>query len=134
MTKENKEQELSESTEPVIAYSTCPVQFFRYEWQEYAEHDYDGELVVPRFPNIKLELRKYDLIKETSKGYWIGYEEVSFKKWIPKISKKRYAYPTKEEALRNFILRTEKRIKILQREVACCNTAISLAKKVVLLK
>lgn len=117
---------------PTIRYNTCYAQFFRYEWQEYAEHDYDGELVAPRFPNPKLELRKYDLIKETPKGYWIGYKGFSFKKWIPKNSRKRYAYPTKEEALKNFILRTKKRVKILKRQIDCCNIAIGLAERTAL--
>ena len=107
-----------------------PVQFFRYEWVEYAEHDYDYEYCAPSFPNPKLELRTYDLIKETEKGYWIGYKQFStWKKWIPKKSKKRYAYPTKEEAMINFIKRTKSRIKILQWKIDCCKIALDLAVK-----
>jgi hypothetical protein len=88
-------------------------QFFRYEWQEYAEHDYDGEYCLPSFPNPRLELRTYILIKETEKGYWIGYKNFSsWKKWISKTSKRRYAYPTKQEAMKNFITRTKRRIEI----------------------
>ena len=49
------------------------MKFYRYEIVEYAEHDIDGELVSPLIPNPKLELREYDLFKETPKGYWIGY-------------------------------------------------------------
>ena len=129
MTKDNKQQKLSDSTDTAIAYSTCYAQFFRYEWQEYASHDYDGELISPLFPNPTLELRTYDLIKETEKGYWIGYKGFSFKKWIPKKSKKRYAYPTKEEALQNFIARTKRRVDILKRQIDCCKIAISLAER-----
>ena len=129
MIEDNKQQKLSDSTDTAIAYSTCYAQFFRYEWQEYASHDYDGELISPLFPNPKLELRTYDLIKETEKGYWIGYKGFSFKKWIPKKSKKRYAYPTKEEALQNFIARTKRRVDILKRQIDCCKIAISLAER-----
>ena len=132
MTKDNKHQKLSDSTDTAIAYSTCYAQFFRYEWQEYASHDYDGELIAPLYPNPKLELRTYDLLKETEKGYWIGYKGFPFKKWIPKKSKRRYAYPTKEEALKNFITRTKRRVNILQRQIECCKISISLAERTVI--
>ena len=103
------------------------MKFYRYEWREYSVLDYDGEYVSSVFPNPKLELTTYDLLKETEKGYWIGNKGFSFKKWIPKKSKRRYAYPTKQEAMDNFITRTERRIKILQRTLDCCKIAISLA-------
>src|SRR5574343_347231 len=109
----------------IIMDSGCYAQFFRYEWQEYASHDLDGELIASPFPNPKLELRIYDLIKETEKGYWIGYKGGTFKKWIPKKAKKRYAYPTRDEALKNFIVRTTRRVSILKRQIDCCNIAIS---------
>ena len=95
------------------------MNFYRYEAVEYAEHDIDGELVSPTFSNPKLELREYNLFKETLKGYWIGYYNPfgvrlgEWQKWVSKTSKKRFAYPTKEEALINFIKRTERRIGIL---------------------
>jgi hypothetical protein len=107
-------------------------KFFRYEWKEYAEHDCDGELCAPSFPNPKLELRTYDLIRETKKGYWIGYKYLSYKKWIPKESKKRYAYPTKEEAIKNFVTRTKRRIQILQWQIDCCNIALERAERTIL--
>ena len=117
MTDLNTNTEAAITDETAFGFIPCYAQFFRYEWQEYAEHDYDGELCAPSFPNPKLELRTYDLIKETEKGYWIGYKGFSFKKWIPKKSKKRYAYPIKEEALQNFIARTKCRANILKRQI-----------------
>jgi hypothetical protein len=105
------------------------MKFYRYEMVQYAEKDYDGEYISPIFPNPKLELREYDLFKETPKGYWIGYDKFyKWKKWIPKISRKRFAYPTKEEALNNFIKRTEKRIKILKWQLDSCEIGLNLAK------
>lgn len=104
------------------------MQFFRYDWLEYAEIDIDGEFCSPSFPNPKLNLTTYDLLKETEKGYWIGYKDLQcFKKWIPKKSKKRYAYPTKEEAITNFISRTKKRIKILEWQLECCKITLNYA-------
>jgi len=111
------------------------MKFYRYETVEYAVHDIDGELVSSPFPNPKLELRKYDLIKETPKGYWIGFKNNygikigTWQKWISKTSRKRFAYPTEKEALNNFILRTERRIKILDRQLISCKIGLEIAKK-----
>jgi len=62
-----------------------------------------------------LRLITYKLVKETLKGYWISENNWSIadRKWIPKTSKKRWAYPTEKEALNYYILRSKKRISIL---------------------
>lgn len=108
------------------------MKFYRYEIVQYATHDFDGELISPKFPNPKLEINEYNLIKETEKGYWIGsgcLNSTLWKKWILKQSKKRFAYPTKEEALINFIKRTEKRIDILENQILFCKLGLNLAKE-----
>lgn len=128
MTNLNINTEATITDETTIDYT----QFFRYEWKEYVGHDCGGELYDLSFPNPKLELRTYDLIKETEKGYWIGYKNFSsWKKWIPKISKRRFAYPTKQEAMKNFITRTKRRIKILKWQIDCCNIALGFAERTV---
>ena len=110
------------------------MKFYRYEAHEYAVLDYDGEYVSSPFPNPKLEVMEYELIKETPKGYWIGLrlnswsETVHWKKWIPKSSKKRYAYPTKEEALTNYIKRTERRVSILKHQLRVSEISLRDAK------
>lgn len=96
----------------------CNMIFYRYEAREYAVLGMDGDYESSPFPNPKLELREFVLKKETPKGYWIGSEHWNLgQRWIPKVSKKRYAYPTKEEAMINFIKRTEKRVGILKRQL-----------------
>lgn len=111
------------------------MKFYRYEQVEYAEQDYEGEYCAPSYPNPKLELREFSLYKETEKGYWIGYGDFgrlhSKGRWISKTSRKRFAYPTKEEAINNFILRTTKRKKILKWQIRCCEITINLAEEVV---
>lgn len=104
--------------------------FYRYNWQEYATHDIDGELISPQLPNPKIELQIFYLDKETPKGYWIllSPNSKSWRKWISKESKKRFAYPTKKEAMINFIKRTEKRMEILKHQLSCCQIAIDNAK------
>ena len=109
-------------------------QFYRYEAVQYAEHDMDGEYVQSAFPNPKVELREYNLFKETEKGYWIGYGKPGGfngpQKWVSKTSKKRFAYPTKKEALTNFIKRNERRVRILKYQLDSCETAIFRAKEI----
>jgi len=108
--------------------------FYRYEAVIYAVHDHDGELVSPSIRNPKIELRRYHLIKETPKGYWIGSflnswdSQPYWKKWVSKTTKKRYAYPTKAEALQNYIKRTEKRIGILKSQLEECEYGVQNAK------
>ena len=109
------------------------MKFYRYVAVEYASLGVDGDYESSKFPNPKLELRDYDLIKETPKGYWIGYGFYipnnlrGNAKWVSKTGRKRYAYPTKEEALENYIKRTQKRIKILERQAWTCKITLGLA-------
>lgn len=106
--------------------------FYRYEIVEYAELDYYGDFVSPAIPNPKVKLRTFNLFKETDKGFWIGYGNSdgvnSPLKWVSKTATKRFAYPTKEEALENFIKRNERRIQILKRQSWCSEIAVSIAK------
>jgi len=110
------------------------MEFYRYTWQTYAEIDWDGDYVRPNFPNPKLNVSTYEMVRETPKGYWIspkGFNSYkNFHKWISKTSRRRYAYPTQEEALNNFILRTSKRVEILAWELDCCKIAVDMAKSI----
>lgn len=104
------------------------MKFYRYEAVQYAVLGIDGDFDSQGFPNPKLELRVYNLYKETPKGYWIGYGSylgLHYKGiWVSKTTKKRYAYPTKGEALMNYKLRTEKRLKILNYQATSCNITL----------
>lgn len=104
------------------------MKFYRYEIVEYTTVGDDGDYHTSSFPNPNLNLYEYDLHKETPKGYWLntGWFE-GHHKWIPKESKRRYAYPTKQEALNNFIRRTNKRVKILTYQATSCRIGLSLA-------
>jgi len=107
--------------------------FYRYELIQYASLDQDGEYKNPSIPNPTLELRKFNLHSETSKGYWIGHglpgKLMGNSKWISKTSKKRFAYPSKKEAMINFFKRTEKRISILKHQLSFCEAGLLIAKK-----
>lgn len=111
--------------------------FYRYETIQFASTDGESEYYKSQLPNPKLVVRKYDLLKETPKGYWIGFGlpdifpidlSNTWKKWVSKTSRKKYAYPTEQEALINFIKRSEIRAKILRHQLHSCEIGINLAK------
>ena len=106
------------------------MEFYRFDYHEYAEHDEDGEYCSPKFPKPILELSTYILSKETEKGYWIkikNWDTHLFQKWVSKTSRKRFAYPTKEEALESFIKRTKRRIRIIKWQIQCCELSLEQA-------
>ena len=61
--------------------------------------------------------RTLKLVKETPCGYWIG-GDYSYMgegvRWVSKTSRKRYAYPTREEAWESYRARKERQVIILQ--------------------
>ena len=84
------------------------MKFYRYDIDYYS-------------PDPEVCLKEFVSEKETPKGYWIrplvgGYFGIR-EKWIPKVSRKRYAYPTKEEALESFILRKKRQIQYLKNQL-----------------
>lgn len=98
-----------------------PKKFYRYEYPY-------------SFCNAHLILLEFDLIKETPKGYWINTDDqYSFgsisKKWVSKTATKRYAYPTKKEAMENLFHRTYRYIKILDAKLHDAHAAMDLIKK-----
>lgn len=101
-----------------------PTRFYRYVIRDYGES---------YLLNVKVALEEYNLHKETPKGYWIGYGSLSGligkSIWVSKTSKKRFAYPSKQEALNNFILRTQRRLNILSYQAKVCEYAIGDAKQ-----
>ena len=69
-----------------------------------------------------LVLRDYPVLRETRSGKWARDIFKGTEHWVSGYSKKRFAYPTKEEALINFIKRTECHIRLAE-----CN--LELAKE-----
>lgn len=105
------------------------MEFYRY-----------ADIVHPGTSNdIRAELRKYVLLRETPKGYWIipsfmvhypkEYEES--KHWISKTSKRKFAYSTKEEAAFNFLKRKQNQVKILSDRLERAKRALYQAERVI---
>jgi hypothetical protein len=106
------------------------MKFYRYEAESQTlGQDHDGEYTVPLpFPFVTLKLKEYDLISETPKGYWVGFWGRKFK-WVPKNSKKAFAYTDKSRALENYIKRTETSIKIMKARLEIAEIGLEKAKK-----
>ena len=104
------------------------MKFYRFEVRNYASLDYDGDYAVSKWHSLTLVINEFVLIKETAQGYWISSSGFEFgKRWVSKTSRKRYAYPSKQEAMTNFIKRTERRIGILKYNLEGAQLALSLA-------
>lgn len=88
------------------------MEFYRYD--SYVTND----------SKVLVKLSTYSLVKETPKGYWIC-DKIGFEHWVSKTSKKRYAYPSKQEALDSFIKRKEKQIKILSPKFSVAKAALA---------
>lgn len=77
--------------------------------------------------NVKIEELKFKVIRETPRGFWIkrSYDRNFFHfeingekdKWVSKTAFKRYAYPTREEAMVNFKARKVAQIRILEHQL-----------------
>src|SRR5680860_1653052 len=92
------------------------MKFYRYKYKILSE-DWD-----------EIEIREYvfNLIRETPKGYWIASSGEK-KKWIPKESKSRFAYPTRKEALFNFMKRMERHKALLEARTNVAEMALEMA-------
>lgn len=103
--------------------------FYRYEFA--IKGDMSGDTCY------ELILYKYNLVKETPKGYWIRTEHaygdvVDVKKechFVLKKSKKRFAYPTEKEALESFKKRKERQLDILYMQIRHCRVLLDMIEK-----
>jgi len=98
------------------------MEFYRYEYKVKSDS-------VRR---VDLVLEIYSLKKETPKGYWIvntKYPNLGTPIWVSKVGKKRFAYPTKKEALISRIAKSERRLQFLQRDLAVAEEVLNLSKK-----
>ena len=95
--------------------------------------------IVPRYVllcgGIDLEVEVYVGIKKTPKGMWIirkDWIDYVDQKWVKKrfildSSKKKYAYPTIQGAVNNFIKRKIRQLSILERQLNDTKYQLELA-------
>ena len=94
--------------------------------------------IVPHYDNYgedMLEVEVYVGIKKTPKGMWIiskDWIDYVDQKWVKKrfildSSKKKYAYPTIQGAVNNFIKRKIRQLSILERQLNDTKYQLELA-------
>lgn len=100
---------------------STPTHLYRYTDQPYGELDeYENVTCI----SIKVRLDTYTVIRETPCGHHIvGYGE---KRWVNKSSKKRYAYPTRDEAWTAFKARKRRQVAILTINLKLAQQALNL--------
>lgn len=81
---------------------------------------------------VKLWEWVFTVIKETPCGYWItGYDNsfgVNYRsRWVSKTSRKRFAYPTRKEALVGLKARKIRQIEILSGHLEQAQQALDIA-------
>jgi hypothetical protein len=79
----------------------------------------------------------FSLVKETPCGYWIKKDNENWRelfstfsskqRWVSKTARKRFAYPTKEQALLSFIARKRRQIAITEWQLLTAESYLELA-------
>jgi len=86
----------------------------------------------------KVHLIEFEMLWATPCGWWIREKQQCFdggfvpaykKRWVSNYAKKRYAYPTKDEALESFVARKRRQVKILRFQLAVAESALAQAVK-----
>lgn len=98
------------------------MKFYRYDIYRSGSLNAFDEVIY----KTTIQLTKYRMVKETPKGYWIDITGWNKTYWVSKTGRKRHAYPTKEEAMNSFVIRTKRRRAILQSHLNSCNEALEL--------
>ena len=114
-------------------------QFYRYRDLLYA-WNYLSDIAI-----VELKLDALYEVKETPCGWWISEDpyykrnQEEFKilpkwdwgkpRWVSKTSRRRYAFPTKEEALVSFKARKRRQITILTHQLSQAKEALRKAKE-----
>lgn len=102
-------------------------KWYRYEDRVYAVIiDADAELYGVSDP--RLELREFTVIKETPAGAWLQ-EAWGGKRWVKREARKRFACPTKIEALESFIARKERQRAIYAAKARRARIAMGIAER-----
>ena len=102
-----------------------PQNFYRYETYRFSHLCSDEWGNATSISQVKVRLSEFKLIKETPKGWWIG--DFDGKTWVSKTAKKRYAYPTKKQAMEAYIARTSRYAEILEFRSRQLRVALKIA-------
>jgi hypothetical protein len=82
--------------------------------------------------DIRLHCFECRVIKHTPKGVWLQRPYVGDKTFVLKDAKKRFAYPTKREALISYIARQKRRLSILRSQIEDSEMGLCVAGRMLL--
>lgn len=101
------------------------VWWYRYKDTQYAAplDEYDNPVGTGQ---LKVELEKYRVVRETPMGVWLSFLGVSAPRFCRRDSRRRFACPTIEEARESFIARKRRQIAIHQKTVDRAKRAIRI--------
>lgn len=81
--------------------------------------------------DVFVEPERYRILRRTPKGVWIEMSGFPFTdKFVLLYGRKRFAYPTKEEALTSFIARKRRQIGICKYQLEVAERAMEIAKDI----
>lgn len=103
--------------------------YYRYDevaWSAGAD-EYGDPISRRPGSGITVECYEYEVISRTPKGVWISV--YGDKRFVNNDWAKRYALPTKEEALKSFIARKTRQIKIYEAKHADAKAALLIAQR-----
>lgn len=84
---------------------------------------------LPLYPaRVEVRVSKIPIIKRTKCGMWVGHGEWD-KHWVRNNAVKKYAHPTKLEAIQSFIARKKRQIKIVGDQLNRAKMALAAAEQ-----
>ncbi|HTS04767.1 MAG TPA: hypothetical protein VMP68_04225 [Candidatus Eisenbacteria bacterium] len=99
-------------------------RWYRYEAKRNGFWDNDNDHF--EFTGMRLVMFEYSVAKTTPKGVWLQ-ESINHKRFVLRDARKRYACPTKKEALESFLARKQKHLRIERQRVQEIEESIALA-------
>jgi hypothetical protein len=104
-------------------------RWYRYEIVRYSNGVDEFDDPLPGH-SVAVEVRDFMVSRHTPKGAWIKTYSGD-ERFVLKDARKRYACPTKEEALDSFIARQRRRISILEAQAEDSKIGIRIAEGLV---
>lgn len=102
--------------------------WYRYDNYTTASADKHGKILSTQ---VHIHCTDYRVIKTTPKGVWLGDEWLGHvtgpKRFVLRDARKRFACPTKKEALESFLARKKRQRSILSAQISDVADAIALA-------
>jgi hypothetical protein len=114
----------SNEIEPIVVW-------YRYEEVRYSAGVDEYDNLLPGKGRLELNLHEHRVLKTTLKGVWIELyswaSSPSNKRFVLRDARKRYACPTKDEAMTSFIARKQRQRRILKSQLEDVDDALTLA-------